>query len=530
MTALRPFQQQAKLEVDVAWMLGFQNILMVMPTGAGKTVTFSNIIAEEQRPSVAIVHRQELVSQISLALARNAVRHRIIGPASVVRTCTQIHMAEVGRNFVDPMSNRAVAGVDTLVRMDQTDPWFRSVVLTVTDECHHVLRKNKWGQAMAMFPNARGLGVTATPTRADGCGLGRTSDGLFDYMVLGPTMRDLINDGWLTEYRIFAPPSDLDLKDVPLSASGDFSPQKLAAAVHKSHIVGDVVAHYKKIANGKLGVTFAVDVKAAEEIATAYRAAGVNAQVVSAKTPDALRASVLRRFAVGEIQQLVNVDLFGEGFDLPALEVVSFARPTESYSLYCQQFGRALRLKEGKTRAIIIDHVGNVHRHGLPDAPRVWSLDRRERRARGVVEGVIPVRTCDTCMSAYERIYKTCPYCGNEPQPQDRSVPAAVDGDLNELTPEALAMLRGEIDAPVKLPYGAAPEVVGAIKKRHREKHEAQIKLREAMALWGGEKTMKGDSIPIAQRRFFHTYGIDVGTAQTLGRKEAEELLERIKR
>lgn len=530
MPQLRSFQQDAKTGIYSAWASGKQNVLLVIPTGGGKTVTFSNIIAEEQNASVAIAHRQELVTQISVALARYGVRHRIIGPKSVARTCTQLHLAELNRNFVDPLNRCAVAGVDTLIRMDPNDPWFRQVALTVTDEGHHVLKNNKWGTAMTMFPNARGLGVTATPCRADGYGLGRHADGLFDQMVEGPSMRSLINEGWLTEYRIFAPPSDIDLSSVPLSASGDFSPPKLSAAVHKSHIVGDVVQHYIKIAGGKLGVTFAVDVESADEIASAYRANGVNAQVVSAKTPDTLRASILRRFASGEIKQLVNVDLFGEGFDLPALEVVSFARPTQSFSLYCQQFGRSLRLKEGKDRAVIIDHVGNVHRHGLPDAPRIWTLDRRERRSRGVVDGIIPVKTCPACVSAFERIYKACPYCGFEPEPTGRSTPDEVDGDLMELSPEALARIRGEIDAQPTFPYGAGPEVIGAIKKRHREKQEAQALLREAMAIWGGQRTAAGDDIPIAQRRFYHTFGIDVATAQTLNRKDAEELLERIKK
>jgi len=528
MTELRPFQAQAKFEIYSAWASGSRNTLLVIPTGGGKTVTFSNIMSEEQGACVAIAHRQELVTQISLALARYGVRHRIIGPKTIAKTCTQIHLAELGRNFVDPLNKHAVAGVDTLIRMPADDPWFKQVALTVTDEAHHVLRKNKWGQAMAMFPNARGLGVTATPCRADGNGLGSHADGLFDYMIEGPTMRQLINEGWLTEYRIFAPPSDIDLSAVPLSASGDFSPPKLSKAVHESHIVGDVVAHYIKIAGGKLGVTFAVDVESAQEIATAYRSKGVESQVVSAKTPDTLRASILRRFAAGEIKQLVNVDLFGEGFDLPALEVVSFARPTQSYSLYCQQFGRALRIKEGKDRAIIIDHVGNVHRHGLPDAYREWSLDRRERRSRGTMDGVIPIKTCPKCVSAYERIYKACPYCGFEPEPAGRSTPDEVDGDLMELSPEALAKIRGEIDAQPTFPYGAGPEVIGAIKKRHREKQEAQVALREAMAIWGGARTEQGEDIPTAQRRFYHTFGIDVLTAQTLNRKESEELLERI--
>ena len=168
-----------------------------------------------------------------------------------------------------------------------------------------------------------------------------------------------------------------------------------------------MVDHYLRIAKGKLGVTFAVDVEAAGDIATAFKKAGVPAEIVTAKTPDTLRASILRRFRNRELLQLVNVDLFGEGFDLPAIEVVSMARPTQSFSLFAQQFGRALRPMDGKEHAIIIDHVGNVHRHGLPDAPRDWSLDRRERRSSKNVDIVIPTRTCPECAGAYERIRKS---------------------------------------------------------------------------------------------------------------------------
>ena len=528
MTTLRPFQQDVKSRILTAWSSGSRNVLAVLPTGGGKTVIFSSIMADYQGASVAIAHRQEIVTQISVALARNGVRHRIIGPASIARTCTSLHLAETSRNYIDPSNRCAVAGVDTLIRMNPSDPWFARVGLVVQDEAHHLLATNKWGKAAAMFPNAYGLGVTATPCRADGNGLGRHADGVMDAMVLGPSMRDLIADGWLSEYRIFAPPSDIDLSGVTLSASGDFSPPKLAVAVHKSHIVGDVVKHYLKIAPGKLGITFCVDVEAATEQAAAFRNNGVPAEVVSAKTPDMLRASILRRLRNRELLQVVNVDLFGEGFDLPAIEVISMARPTASYSLFCQQFGRSLRLMEGKLNAIIIDHVGNVHRHGLPDAPRVWTLDRRERRTRGTAEGVIPTRTCGECASAFERIRTECPFCGWIPEPSGRSRPEEVDGDLYELSPEALAALRGEIDKPLLLPTGAAPEVVGALKKHYRERTEAQARLREAMAQWGGVRTASGESIPTAQRRFFHQFGIDVGTAQTLARRDAELLLGKI--
>ena len=526
MIQLRPFQQDVRDQAYAQWAMGFRNLLIVIPTGGGKTVVFSDVIAHNQGPCVAIAHRQELVTQISQALARNGVRHKIIGPASVARQCTTNHLVELRRNYIDPMSRVAVAGVDTLVRHDANDPWLRSVTLTVMDEAHHVLADNKWGTAMGMFPNARGLGVTATPVRADGQGLGAHADGLMDTMIVGPGMRDLIGQGYLTEYRIFAPPSDLDLTSVPLSASGDFSPPKLAQAVHKSHIVGDVVSHYQRIAPGKLGVTFAVDVEAAGDMADAYRKAGVSAEVVSAKTPDALRASILRKFRAREVLQLVNVDLFGEGFDLPAIEVVSMARPTQSHGLFAQQFGRALRPLEGKDYAIIIDHVGNVHRHGLPDAHRAWTLDRRERRAKNDTQSVIPTRTCPQCTSAYERIYTTCPYCGFYAEPAGRGAPEYVDGDLSELTPEALAALRGAIDAPPA--WHPDPIVAATLAKHSRLKHEAQLALREKMALYGGIRTAAGDTVSMAQRRFYLRHGVDVATAQTLNAREAQELMDRI--
>jgi DNA repair protein RadD len=484
------------------------------------TFVFSRIAAAVQGGVCAIAHRSELVSQISLALAREGVRHRVIGPAAVAQRCTQAHLLELGQNFVSPNAFVAVAGVDTLIRMDPKDPWFAQVALWIQDEAHHVLKDNKWGKAAAMFPRARGLGVTATPMRADGKGLGRHADGLFDEMFVGPSMRDLIGRGYLTEYRIFAPPSDLDLSTVPISAGGDFSPPKLADARRRSHITGDVVEHYLRIANGKLGVTFDVSVESATETAAAFQAAGIPAEVVSANTPDDVRARVLSRFRAREVLQLVNVDLFGEGFDLPAIEVVSMARPTQSYGLFAQQFGRALRPLEGKSHAIIIDHVGNALRHGLPDAPREWSLDRRERRSRSARTDVIPTRTClnTECLAVYERVHKACPYCGHEPVPAGRAAPEQVDGDLTELDPATLAAMRGEqvrVDSAPRIPADSAPWVKGAIEKRHWERQQAQAPLRDAIALWSGWQGHLGRPEHEQYRRFYFRYGVDVGTAQT---------------
>lgn len=531
----QPRDYQAALEQDVyaAWRDGARNVMAVLPTGGGKTFVFARIAAATKSAVCAIAHRGELVSQMSVAMAREGVRHRVIGPEALARRCSDANIEDTGQNYVTPGARVAVAGVDTLVRLPENDPWLAQVGLWIQDEAHHVLADNKWGRACAMFPNAYGLGVTATPTRADGKGLGRHADGLMDQMVVGPTMRELIRRKYLTDYRVFAPPSDLDLSDVATTASGDFSPPKLSAARRRSRITGDVVQHYLRIARGKLGVTFDVDIESATETAAAFRAAGIPAEVVTGKTPDAARAEILRRFRRREILQLVNVDLFGEGFDLPAIEVVSFARPTQSYSLYCQQFGRALRPLEGKPYAIIIDHVGNVLRHGLPDRYREWSLDRRERRSRSTASDVIPTRVCLNveCLGVYERIEPACPYCGTVPLPGGRSSPELVDGDLLELDPSVLAALRGEIDridgAPV-FPAGATPEIAGAIKKRHWERQQEQSRLRNAIALWAGWKYPSEGDFVRGYREFFFRYGVDVATAQTLSAREAEALAERI--
>lgn len=497
------------------------------------TFIFSRIAHAANMAVCAIAHRAELVGQISLALAREGLRHRIIGPTALARRCSATHVDELGMDYVNPHARVAAAGVDTLIRMEASDPFFAQVGLWIQDEAHHVLKDNKWGRAAELFPNARGLGVTATPVRADGKGLGRHADGLMDEMFVGPTMRQLITEGYLTEYRIFAPPSDIDLSSVPTSANGDYSPVPLRKARRQSHITGDVVQHYLRIAKGKLGVTFDVDVESATETAAAYRAANVPAEVVHGDTPDLVRADVLRRFRNREVMQLVNVDLFGEGFDLPAIEVVSFARPTQSYALFAQQFGRSLRPMEGKPYAIIIDHVGNVTRHGLPDAKREWSLDRRERRSRSAPSDVIPVRTCLNveCMGVYERIEPCCPYCGTVPVPAGRSAPEFVDGDLFELDLATLQRMRGEINridgAPV-FPPGVGPEVVGAIKRTHWERQQGQQRLRAAIALWAGWRNHLGEDDPRTYRRFWFRYGTDVATAQTLSARDAEALAQRI--
>lgn len=497
----------------------------------------------------AIAHRQELVSQMSVTLARNGIVHRVIGPNSVVKLCTRRHMEKLGKSFYDPNSRVAVAGVDTLVRRtEQLESWLPTVKLWVIDESHHTVQKNKWGTSVEMFPNALGLGVTATPERADGKGLGRHADGYFDEMHVGPPMRELINRGYLTPYRIYAPPSTLNLDGVRVSkTTGDFNPNDINKAVsesslvsHDKAIVGDVVAHYKRLAMGKLCVVFAPSIEIAKEMEEDYVRNGIPARAIDGSFSDDERAKILDMFERREILVVINVALFDEGFDLPAIEVVQDAQPTQSYGRFVQKFGRSLRLMDGKFEAIFIDHVGNVHRHGgPPDRPREWTLDRRERRSSSE-PAEVQVRTCLNleCMSVYERFRVECPYCGTPiPPPAERSLPEFVDGDLLELTPDAMEQLYGAVnhntqsveDYAKELEAKRSPQIgIMAGVKRQREKLEVVEDLKNVMAQWCGIERANGLTDSEIYRKFYITFGTDVLTPQTWKTSEMIKMKERV--
>lgn len=544
---LRPYQSRMVNHINDYWSVNPRGkVLAVLATGGGKTVIFSSIIAAEQGGTCAIAHRQELVSQMSLTLAKNGIYHRIVGSNKTVKNCVKIHMDELGQSFYDAGSKHAVASVDTIIRRGENlQNWLPSVRIWVIDEAHHVLRDNKWGKAVEMFPNARGLGVTATPLRADGNGLGAHADGVFDEMFEGVAMGQLIKDAYLTDYKIFAPQSSFSREKIKVSDStGDFNLNQMREVVNHSSLVshdektitGDVVAQYLKIAKGKSGVTFTVDVSSAEEIAEQYNKAGVPAASISCNTPDLERFAAVRRFKNKEILQLVNSEILTEGFDCPGIEVVSFARPTESYSMYSQMFGRALRPLPGKTHALIIDHVGNVMRHGLPDASREWSLDRRERRS-GKSEPST-VRVCTACTAVYERYLDACPDCGEPvPKPAVRSGPEYVDGDLLELDPETLAQMRAEVVGARETPEAMRdrltaqrvpiPGIMSNV-KRQKERLDALVSLDLSLSQWAGYRRAEGLSDSEIFRKFFIEYGIDWLSAQSLKAADADKLRERI--
>ncbi len=257
----------------------------------------------------------------------------------MVNLCTKEHVKQLGRSYTHG-TDVFVASVQTLIsRKDKLRNMLSRVKCWFIDECHHCLPENTWGKAIALFPNAQGIGVTATPLRSDGKAL----DSIFDNLIVGPPMSVLIERGYLSPYRVFCPPVSFDVNALRIGASGEFIRAELADAAHESSIVGDVVQQYLRIAAGKRGLTFAVDLQSASDIVDAFNAAGVPAIYVDAQTKDQDRFDALEKLASGEVLQVVNVGLFGEGTDCPAVEVICMARPTASYGLFCQMFGRGLR-------------------------------------------------------------------------------------------------------------------------------------------------------------------------------------------
>jgi len=540
---LRPDQADVKHRVYEAWNRGARNVLAVAPTGWGKTIVISDIALDKHALGswqVKIAHRNELVGQLSNTIARRGIPHRIIASAPTIRAITADHRREFGRSFVNPDAPCAVSGIDTLIaRASELEQWRQQIDHWTIDEAHHVQRLNKWGKGADLFPNAVGLGVTASPTRGDGGGMGRLQsdgtigDGIFDEMIIGPDMRTLINIEALCDYQIVVPKTDFHIDDSAITGSGDFSPVKMREASEKSQIVGDAVEQYVRWAYGKRGICFATDVETAGKIAQRFNDVGISAAAVSAKTPADLRNEYIRRFRAGQILMLVNVDLFGEGFDVPAVEVVIMARPTASLAVYLQQFGRALRRLIGKLYGLVIDLVSNVLRHGLPDKPHFWTMDRRDKKAKSAPDPeLIELKVCQDCSRPFERALPACPHCGwviPAPSGGGRSL-EQVDGDLTLLTPEILERMRqatvleSPASAAERAGAAAGPAAHGGALNRQMERHHSQQRLTAAINQWAGIQRAKGRSDQESYKRFYLTLGVDVLSALAAPRVDMDKM------
>ena len=425
---LRPYQVDAVENIRRAFAAGYKSVLFVLPTGGGKTVIFNHVAksasAKQKRVSV-LVHRIELIRQTYSKLQADYVRTGVIHPMFTP----------------DPGAPVQVASVQTLVR--RLKKIALNYDLIIIDEAHHATA-GTWEKIIAAVhevnPNCRILGVTATPIRTDGRGLGKHVGGVFDILVQGPQITDLINEGFLVRPVVLGSKTKIDLTRVKITA-GDYNQSDLSEAVDKPQITGDAVEHYARVCPNVPAVAFCVTVAHAKHVADQFRAAGFRSEAVDGTMSDDERSRILGGLADGTMDVVTSCELISEGTDIPAIGAAILLRPTKSTGLYLQQVGRSLRPVPGKQCAYILDHVDNWVLHGLPDDERTWSLDGDSKKKRkGNSEKTIPTEMCEKCYAVYKPA-PACPICGHE-KPIDTAAPKQVEGELIEITPEVLAEIR----------------------------------------------------------------------------------------
>lgn len=482
---LRPYQGAALDEIRARFAESMRAPLFVLPTGGGKTVTYAAIAdgaAARGNRVVILEHRKELIRQCSMALAGLGLRHQIVAPEDKVAAIRRAHIAKWGLPAVHPEGTVAVASVQTLARrmdwLQEFDP-----TLIIIDEAHHAVA-GTWAKIIAACPTARLLGVTATPCRTNGQGLGD----VFDCMVLGPTMQELIGEGFLVRPRVFAPPVLADLSGVHITG-GDFNSTELAEALDKPTITGDAISHYQRLAPARPAIVFCASISHANHVAEQFRGAGFRFEVVSGDQEDGERDERIQGLADGRLHGICTVDVVSEGTDIPVAEVAILLRPTESESLFLQQVGRVLRPAEGKEYGLILDHVGNVMRHGMPDADRDWTLEGRKKGARGKAnqEPTFRIQQCIKCYMVHEPA-PACPHCGHIYPVRSRQ-PGQREGELQEITSAAAP-------AKPKIRTGAARDLkqlqamgisdgrAARILEARQEKEALQTELRELVLRW----------------------------------------------
>jgi superfamily II DNA or RNA helicase len=414
---LRDYQNEAIEKIRASYRSGKRAPLLCSPCGSGKTVLFAHMCAGARARGTKVLilaHRTELVDQISQALADEDCEHSYIAAGYPYRLGAGVYVASV---------------FTVARRLADFAPDF-----VIVDECHHAIPRTTWGKVLAAYPQAKILGVTATPARLSGEGLGD----IFDDLIIGPTHDELIQKGYLSPVRVYAPPT-MDTSELHIRR-GDYDSREVIDLVDQPRITGDCIAHYRRICNGARAIVFDVSVEAARKRAGAFRDAGYTADCISGDTPREVRALAVAEFRAGRLQILVSVDLISEGFDLPAVEVGISLRPTASLGLWLQQSGRVLRPFPGKAGAILLDHAGNTLRHGLPTETRSWTLAGASAAAHGH-EPRRELRTCPACFAVSRVGAMVCRSCGKEFPIEPRKV-SEIDGDLEEVTADRLAARR----------------------------------------------------------------------------------------
>lgn len=545
---LREYQEVVKDQIYKEWDSGTKNVLLTMPTGMGKTKTFCSITIDkavtpppsQRLPTAIAVHRKELVQQISLTLAEVGVKHNIIAQGPTIKGIIAAQRKEYRASFYDYNASISVISVDTLnSRILRHKKWAESIKLWITDEAAHVLKDNKWGRALSYFPNAIGLGVTATPQRLDRRGLGTHADGVFDRMVLGPTTRWGIDNGYLSRYKVVISESDYKLHLKQSNGDSDYSHEAMAVAAEKSKIVGDVVYNYKKHAMGKQAIVFASDIASGTKIENKFLEAGIKAKILTSFDTDSTRLNSMIEYRERKIQVLINVDLFDEGLDVPGIEAVIMARPTMSLSKFLQMVGRGLRPMATKEYLILIDHVGNVREHGLPCSDRDWTLDRIVKRRQRI--NLIRICKNFTCNAPFDRILTKCPYCGQEDTPASRDSsgggrvsPEMVDGDLVMLDPETIREMEYKVrlEDPAKLAQrvaaAAGPDAAQRALRLQMERIATQKTLSETVAIWAGLMRENSCSDRSIHKEFFKIFDMTITGACSEPRAEMDKTIAKL--
>jgi superfamily II DNA or RNA helicase len=397
-----------------------RRVLVVLPPGGGKTVIAAFIagaFARRQQQTFFNCHRQELLKQTSGTFTNCGLSHSFIAANMPMYINAAVQ----------------VCSIDTLKNRLSKIPEPKCVIW---DECHHIGAAG-WAAIMSAWPNAYHVGLTGTPWRLDGTGLGE----YFDEMILGPTPAELIAMGRLAPYEIYAPNTP-DMKGAR-KQMGDFAKGDAEERMREPKIIGDIVRHWQRNAGGLLTVGYAVNVAHSRYMADLFNSAGIPAAHLDGGTDDRERKRVIQAYANDEIKVLWNVGLFGEGFDLSAwagkpvtIDAAILANPTMSLSKYLQESMRCMRPKGGAS-GIINDHAGNSARHGFPDDEREWDLEGRAKGRKAANDnGPPPPITCDGCFRQIRRpLPPKCPGCGKLLQAEAKEIEVG-DGELVKVTEE----------------------------------------------------------------------------------------------
>ncbi len=399
-----------------------RSTVCVAPTGSGKTTLAAHIIEgaiNKGRKVIFLAHRKELIDQCSTRLDDQGIDHGIIKAGNRRRNSLPVQVASLMTIFnrVKPRKD----GQESFLA-------FRPACdLFIIDECHRATAAS-YKKILEFYPQAKLLGLTATPCRTDGRGLGE----LFEEMVQVSSPAELTELGYLVPARVFTTPLTPDFSKTK-HKQGDFDQAEVEKLVDKPKLIGDIYGHWKKLAHDRQTVIFAASRRHALNIQIDFSSKGERCEYVDGETPEPERDAILGRLRRRETQIIVNVGILTEGWDNPDISCVVLARPTESLVLYLQMAGRALRPAPGKDDCIILDHGGNTMRHGFVTDEREWDL---EGKASGQVD-VTAITTCKKCFAVFSN-KKVCPDCGAptseklEPGAAG-DVPQSEEGELHEI-------------------------------------------------------------------------------------------------